>query len=129
MSDKQKALDLALTQIERQFGRLGEAWKLQQVKWKSSQPAPCPWTWPGVGAYRGDRLLKYSGLNHPAKQLSPSTYRRITKMGGIAALSTRNTLDPVYARNLGVDIENLLVSQPIPVSKPWKLQKPQAAEQ
>ena len=90
MSDKQKALDLALMQIERQFGK-GSIMKLGEASAKLNVEVIPTGTLAldialGVGAYRRAGLLKYSVLNHPAKQLSPSTLSpNHKKMGGIAA--------------------------------------------
>ena len=116
MSDKQKALDLALTQIERQFGK-GSIMKLGEASAKLNVEVIPTGTLSldialGVGAYRGAGLLKYSGLNHPANNCRPPHYRRITKDGrNCSFVDAEHALDPLRQK-FGVDIENLLVSQP-----------------
>ena len=118
MSDKQKALDLALTQIERQFGK-GSIMKLGEASAKLNVEVIPTGTLSldialGVGGIPRGRVIEIFGPESSGKTtVALHIIAESQKMGGIAAfVDAEHALDPVYARNLGVDIENLLVSQP-----------------
>ncbi len=118
MSDKQKALDLALMQIERQFGK-GSIMKLGEASAKLNVEVIPTGTLSldialGVGGIPRGRVIEIFGPESSGKTtVALHIIAESQKMGGIAAfVDAEHALDPVYARNLGVDIENLLVSQP-----------------
>jgi len=118
LSDKQKALDLALMQIERQFGK-GSIMKLGEASAKLNVEVIPTGTLSldialGVGGIPRGRVIEIFGPESSGKTtVALHIIAESQKMGGIAAfVDAEHALDPVYARNLGVDIENLLVSQP-----------------
>jgi len=118
LSDKQKALDLALMQIERQFGK-GSIMKLGEASAKLNVEVIPTGTLAldialGVGGIPRGRVIEIFGPESSGKTtVALHIIAESQKMGGIAAfIDAEHALDPVYARNLGVDIENLLVSQP-----------------
>lgn len=117
MSDKQKALELALMQIERQFGKgsimkLGEASKLNIEVIPSGALALDIAL--GVGGLPRGRVVEIFGPESSGKTtVALHIIAEAQKLGGLAAfVDAEHALDPIYARNLGVDIDNLLVSQP-----------------
>lgn len=118
MSDKQKALDLALLQIERQFGKgsimkLGEASAKLNVEVIPTGSLEIDLAL-GVGGVPRGRVIEIFGPESSGKTtVALHVIAEAQKMGGNAAfVDAEHALDPVYARNLGVDIDNLLVSQP-----------------
>lgn len=118
MSDKQKALELALTQIERQFGKgsimkLGEASAKMHVEVIPTGALALDIAL-GVGGLPRGRVIEIFGPESSGKTtVALHVIAEAQKTGGTAAfVDAEHALDPVYARNLGVDIENLLVSQP-----------------
>lgn len=115
-SDKQKALNLVLTQIERNFGkgsimRLGDAARMK-VETIPSGALTLDLAL-GGGIPKG-RIIEIYGPESSGKTtLALHAVAEIQKSGGIAAfVDAEHALDPSYAGALGVDIENLLVSQP-----------------
>ncbi|MHB1041933.1 MAG: recombinase RecA [Eubacteriales bacterium] len=118
MSDKQKALDLALLQIERQFGKgsimkLGEASAKLNVEVIPTGSLEIDLAL-GVGGVPRGRVIEIFGPESSGKTtVALHVIAEAQKMGGNAAfVDAEHALDPVYARNLGVDLDNLLVSQP-----------------
>ncbi|MCL6634171.1 MAG: recombinase RecA [Peptococcaceae bacterium] len=118
MSDRQKALELALMQIERQFGKgsimkLGEASAKLNVEVIPTGALARDIARGGGGVPRG-RVIEIFGPESSGKTtVALHVIAEAQKMGGTAAfVDAEHALDPVYAKNLGVDIENLLVSQP-----------------
>ena len=118
MSDKQKALELALTQIERQFGkgsimRLGEASAKLNVEVVPTGSLALDIAL-GVGGLPRGRVVEIFGPESSGKTtVALHVIAEAQKLGGMAAfVDAEHALDPLYAKNLGVDIENLLVSQP-----------------
>ncbi|OPZ75479.1 MAG: recombinase A [Firmicutes bacterium ADurb.Bin456] len=118
MSDKQKALDLALAQIERQFGK-GSIMKLGEASAKLNVEVIPTGTLAldialGVGGIPRGRVIEIFGPESSGKTtVALHIIAESQKLGGIAAfVDAEHALDPAYAGNLGVDIENLLVSQP-----------------
>jgi recombination protein RecA len=118
MDEKSKALELALGQIEKQFGKgsimkLGEASKLMDV---SVIPTGCLGLdiALGVGGIPRGRIIEIFGPESSGKTtVSLHIIAEAQKLGGIAAfIDAEHALDPAYARALGVDIDNLYVSQP-----------------
>ena len=115
--DKTKALDAALSQIERAFGkgsimRLGATEKLD-VETVSTGSLGLDIAL-GIGGLPKGRIVEIYGPESSGKTtLALHTVAEAQKGGGICAfVDAEHALDPVYARKLGVDLENLLISQP-----------------
>ena len=115
-NDKQKALNLVLTQIERNFGkgsimRLGDASRMV-VETIPSGALTLDLAL-GGGIPKG-RVVEIYGPESAGKTtLALHAIAECQKAGGVAAfVDAEHALDPVYAGHLGVDIDNLLVSQP-----------------
>ncbi|HET9225865.1 MAG TPA: recombinase RecA [Thermoanaerobaculia bacterium] len=115
--DRMKAIDGALSQIERQFGkgsimRLGqrEALALESIPTGSISVDAAI----GIGGFPRGRVVEVFGPESSGKTtLALSVVGQAQKRGGIAAfIDAEHALDAEYARKLGVDIDNLLVSQP-----------------
>ncbi|MNR80454.1 recombinase A [compost metagenome] len=116
-SDKRKALELALTGIEKQFGKgsimkLGDTARLK-VEAVSTGILPLDIAL-GVGGLPRGRVVEIYGPESGGKTtVSLQVVAQVQKAGGVAAfIDAEHALDPQYARRLGVDIDNLLVSQP-----------------
>jgi recombination protein RecA len=116
--DRQKALDTALTQIERQFGKgsimkLGEVSSKMQVDVISTGCLPLDIAL-GVGGLPRGRAVEIYGPEASGKTtVALHVVSEAQRAGGVAAfIDAEHALDAQYARNLGVDIDNLLVSQP-----------------
>jgi recombination protein RecA len=114
--DKQKALNLVLTQIERNFGkgsimRLGDA---TQMKVETIPSGALTLDLALGGGLPKGRIIEIYGPESSGKTtVALHAVAETQKQGGIAAfVDAEHALDPIYAANLGVDIENLLVSQP-----------------
>jgi recombination protein RecA len=117
LSDKLKALEVARLQIEKQFG-LGSIMKLG-----SFENAPGIDVIPsgsilvdealGIGGYPRGRVIEIYGPESSGKTtLALHAIAEAQKKGGIAAfIDAEHALDPVYAKNLGVDVDELWVSQ------------------
>ncbi|MEM9908113.1 MAG: recombinase RecA [Cyanobacteria bacterium P01_D01_bin.44] len=114
--EKQKALSQVLNQIERNFGkgsimRLGEANRMQVETIPTG--ALVLDIALGGGLPKGRVIEIYGPESSGKTTLALHAIAEIQKQGGIAAfVDAEHALDPVYAKALGVDIENLLVSQP-----------------
>lgn len=118
MSDKQKALDTALLQIEKQFGKgsimkLGEAGAKLNIDVIPTGALPLDIAL-GVGGIPRGRVVEIYGPESSGKTtVCLHIMAEAQKMGGVAAMiDVEHALDPTYARKLGVDIDNLLISQP-----------------
>ncbi|OPY58205.1 MAG: recombinase A [Pelotomaculum sp. PtaU1.Bin035] len=118
MSDRQKALELALIQIERQFGK-GSIMKLGEDSANINLEVIPTGALAldvalGVGGVPRGRVIEVFGPESSGKTtVALHIIAESQKIGGTAAfIDAEHALDPAYARNLGVDIENLLVSQP-----------------
>ncbi|HHV78208.1 MAG TPA: recombinase RecA [Firmicutes bacterium] len=116
--EKEKALDLALAQIERQFGkgsimRLGEAGAKMNVEVIPSGALTLDIAL-GIGGIPRGRVVEIYGPEASGKTtVALHIIAEAQKAGGVAAfIDAEHALDPVYAKNLGVDIDNLLISQP-----------------
>ncbi|MEL6504531.1 MAG: recombinase RecA [Pseudomonadota bacterium] len=116
--DKSKALEAALGQIERAFGkgsimRLGTAEQAVEIE---TVPTGCLGLdiALGVGGLPKGRIVEIYGPESSGKTtLALHTVAEAQKRGGICAfVDAEHALDPVYAKKLGVDLENLLISQP-----------------
>jgi recombination protein RecA len=117
-SDKEKALDLALAQIERQFGRgsvmrLGEEQARVKVAAISTGALSLDAAI-GVGGIPRGRITEVFGPESSGKTtLALHMIAEAQKAGGVAAfIDAEHALDAVYSKNLGVDTDNLLISQP-----------------
>ena len=115
-NDKEKALDLVLNQIERNFGkgaimRLGDATKMK-VETVSTGALTLDLAL-GGGLPKG-RIIEIYGPESSGKTtLTLHAIAEVQKAGGVAAfVDAEHALDPSYASVLGVDIDNLLVAQP-----------------
>ncbi|PKM81813.1 MAG: recombinase RecA [Firmicutes bacterium HGW-Firmicutes-14] len=118
MSDKTKALEMALHQIEKQFGKgsimkLGEAAAKMNVDVIPTGALSIDIAL-GVGGIPRGRVVEIYGPESSGKTtVALHIVAEAQKLGGTAAfIDAEHALDPVYARKLGVDIDNLLVSQP-----------------
>ncbi|NDJ16584.1 recombinase RecA [Myxacorys almedinensis] len=115
-SDKQKALSMVLTQIERNFGkgsimRLGDATRMK-VETISSGALTLDLAL-GGGLPKGRVIEVYGPESSGKTTIALHAVAEVQKAGGVAAyVDAEHALDPAYAANLGVDIDNLLVSQP-----------------
>jgi len=115
--DKDKALDAALGQIERAFGK-GAIMKLGQgqvldIETVSTGSLGLDIAL-GIGGLPRGRVVEIYGPESSGKTtLALHTVAEAQKTGGICAfIDAEHALDPIYARKLGVDIEELLISQP-----------------
>lgn len=119
MSDgRQTALDNALKQIEKDFGkgaimRLGDVANKMNIEVISSGSLAIDLAI-GVGGFPRGRIIEIYGPESSGKTtVALHAVAEAQKQGGIAAfIDAEHALDPIYARNLGVDINNLLISQP-----------------
>lgn len=116
--DKNEALETALKQIEKDFGkgsimRLGEATANMNVETISTGILPLDVAL-GVGGVPRGRIVEVYGPESSGKTtVTLHMVAEAQKAGGIAAfIDAEHALDPVYAKKLGVDIDNLLISQP-----------------
>ncbi len=116
--DKTKALDAALSQIERAFGkgsimRLGANEKIVEIETIPTGSLGLDIAL-GVGGLPRGRIIEIYGPESSGKTtLALHTVAEAQKKGGICAfVDAEHALDPVYGRKLGVDLENLLISQP-----------------
>ncbi|EAU40295.1 recombinase A [Fulvimarina pelagi HTCC2506] len=116
--DKTKALDAALSQIERAFGKgsimkLGQNNQSVEVETVSTGSLGLDIAL-GIGGLPKGRVIEIYGPESSGKTtLALHTIAEAQKKGGICAfVDAEHALDPIYARKLGVDLENLLVSQP-----------------
>lgn len=118
MSEKMKALEAARLQIEKQFGsgslmKLGTSTDASGVEVVPSGSILLDEAL-GVGGYPKGRIIEMYGPESSGKTtLALHAIAEAQKMGGIAAfIDAEHALDPVYAKNLGVNIDELWVSQP-----------------
>lgn len=116
--EKEKALEIALAHIERQFGK-GSIMKLGDAQGQSGIVAIPTGSLSldlalGVGGIPAGRIVEIFGPESSGKTtVALHVIAEAQARGGIAAfIDAEHALDPGYARRLGVDIDNLLVSQP-----------------
>lgn len=117
MSDKSKALDTAILQLEKKYGsgtimRLGDNNTLNvEAISTGSITLDCA---TGIGGFPRGRIIEVYGPESSGKTtLALHVVAEAQKLGGEAAfVDAEHALDPVYAKNLGVDVDSLLVSQP-----------------
>src|SRR5690606_13964081 len=117
MSDRRQALEMALRQIEKQFGkgsimRMGEAANIQ-VETVSSGALGLDIAL-GVGGYPRGRIIEiYEPESSGKTTVALHAIAEAQKIGGQAAfIDAEHALAPVYAQRLGVNIDELLLSQP-----------------
>ncbi len=116
-AEKQKALDLALLQIEKQFGK-GSIMKFGAAHHENVQCIPTGSlsldVATGIGGVPRGRIVEIFGPESSGKTtLTLSIISRIQSAGGIAAfIDAEHALDPVYAQKIGVKLDDLLISQP-----------------
>lgn len=118
MAEKQQALEMALAQIERQFGkgsimRLGEAKARFNIESISTGALPLDIAL-GIGGLPRGRVVEIFGPESSGKTtVALHVIAEAQKNGGTAAfIDAEHALDPTYAKKLGVDTDNLLISQP-----------------
>ncbi len=116
-SEKMKALEAALGQIEKQFGK-GSVMKLGEYQAMNVEAIPTGALSLdialGIGGIPRGRIIEVYGPESSGKTtLALHMIAEAQKMGGEAAfVDAEHALDPVYAKHIGVDIDNLIVSQP-----------------
>ncbi|HZG86784.1 recombinase RecA [Paenibacillus sp.] len=117
MSDRKAALEMALRQIEKQFGKgsimkLGESTHMQ-VETVSSGSLALDISL-GVGGFPRGRIIEIYGPESSGKTtVALHAIAEVQKKGGQAAfIDAEHALDPVYAAKLGINIDELLLSQP-----------------
>lgn len=116
-TEKKKALEAAMSQIEKQFGK-GSVMKLGEFKAMEIEAIPTGALSLdmalGIGGVPRGRIIEVFGPESSGKTtLALHIVAEAQKMGGEAAfIDAEHALDPVYAKKLGVDIDNLIVSQP-----------------
>ena len=115
--ERKKALEAALGQIEKQFGK-GSVMKLGEYTTMNVEAIPTGAlsldVALGIGGIPRGRIVEVFGPESSGKTtLTLQMIAEAQKMGGEAAfIDAEHALDPVYAKHLGVDIDNLIVSQP-----------------
>ena len=115
--EKRKALEVAMSQIEKQFGK-GSVMKLGEFKAMEVEAIPTGALSLdialGIGGVPRGRIIEVFGPESSGKTtLALHVIAEAQKVGGEAAfIDAEHALDPVYAKKLGVDIDNLIVSQP-----------------
>ena len=116
--DKQKALDAALSQIERSYGkgsimRLGKNEQVVEVEAVPSGSLGLDIAL-GVGGLPRGRVVEIFGPESSGKTtLALHVVAEAQKLGGVCGfVDAEHALDPVYARKLGVALDDLLISQP-----------------
>ena len=117
-ADKLKALDAALTQIEKQYGKgsvmkLGDTSAHMQVETVPTGALSLDIAL-GLGGVPRGRVIEVYGPESSGKTtVALHMVAEVQKRGGIAGfIDAEHALDPVYAKNIGVDIDNLYISQP-----------------
>ncbi|HHW26302.1 MAG TPA: recombinase RecA [Firmicutes bacterium] len=118
MLEKEKALELAVAQIEKQFGkgsimRWGEASQKMAVEVIPTGALALDIAL-GVGGLPRGRIVELYGPEGSGKTtVALHIIAEAQKLGGISAyIDAEHALDPTYARKIGVDVDNLLISQP-----------------
>lgn len=116
--DKQKALEIALSQIEKNFGKgsimkLGQKGNLVEIESISTGSIGLDMAL-GVGGFPKGRIIEIFGPESSGKTtLALHAVAEAQKAGGSCAyVDAEHALDPIYASKLGVDVENLILSQP-----------------
>ncbi len=116
-NDREKNLEMAVTQIERQFGK-GAIMKLNDATVRNIEAIPTGALSLdlalGIGGVPRGRIVEIFGPESSGKtSLALHVVAEAQRNGGVAAfIDAEHALDPVYARAIGVDIDELLISQP-----------------
>lgn len=118
MLEKEKALELAVAQIEKQFGK-GSIMRWGEVPVRTAQDVIPTGALAldialGIGGVPRGRVMEIFGPEGSGKTtVALHIIAEAQKAGGISAyIDAEHALDPVYARKIGVDVDNLLISQP-----------------
>ena len=116
--DKLKALDAAITQIEKSYGKgsimkLGDSGANMNIETVPTGALSLDLAL-GLGGVPKGRVIEIYGPESSGKTtVALHMVAEVQKRGGIAGfIDAEHALDPVYARNIGVDIDNLYISQP-----------------
>ncbi len=116
--EKQKALDAALTQIEKQFGKgavmkLGDTGAQMNIETTPTGSLSLDLAL-GLGGIPKGRIIEIYGPESSGKTtVALHMIAEVQKRGGIAGfIDAEHALDPTYAKNIGVDVDNLYISQP-----------------
>jgi len=116
--DKAKALELAMSQIEKQYGkgsimRLGDEGGVQEIECISTGSLAVDAAL-GIGGLPKGRIIEIAGPEGAGKtMLTLHTVREAQKQGGTAAfIDAEHALNVQFAKRIGVDVENLIISQP-----------------
>ncbi len=116
-NEKRKALEVAMSQIEKQFGK-GAVTKLGNATRMNVEAIPTGALSLdialGIGGIPKGRIVEIFGPESSGKTtFALHSIAEVQKQGGeVAFIDAEHALDPIYARNLGVDIDNLIVAQP-----------------
>jgi recombination protein RecA len=117
-NDRRQALELAISQIERQFGkgsvmRLGAGGPLEEISVIPTGALSLDYAL-GIGGLPRGRVVEIYGPESSGKTtLALHVIAEAQRLGGIAAfIDAEHALDPIYARKLGVNTDELLISQP-----------------
>lgn len=114
---KLAALDAALNQIDKQFGK-GAAMRMGDAPVKKIEVIPTSSTALdialGVGGYPRGRIVEIYGPESSGKStLALHAAANVQASGGIVAyIDAEHALDPIYARNIGIDLDSMIISQP-----------------
>lgn len=116
--ERSRSIDLALAQIEKQFGK-GSIMKLGDKDFRHEVPVISTTSLSidsalGIGGVPRGRVIEIFGPEASGKTtLALHVVAEAQRQGGLAAfVDAEHAVDPEYARNLGVDVDNLLISQP-----------------
>ena len=115
--NKKEALEMAMSQIEKTFGK-GAVMKLGEETHMNVEAIPTGAlsldTALGIGGLPRGRIVEIYGPESSGKtSLALHAIAEAQRLGGdVAFIDAEHALDPIYAKNLGVDVENLIVSQP-----------------
>ena len=127
--DKKKALDAALAQIEKQYGKgsvmkLGDSSANMNIEVIPTGSLSLDIAL-GLGGVPRGRIIEVFGPESSGKTtVALHIVAEIQKQGGIAGfIDAEHALDPVYAKNIGVNIDDLYISQPDWENRRWRLQK------
>jgi recombination protein RecA len=116
-TDRQKALDMAMSQIDKQFGK-GSVMKMgerPQMDMEAISTGALSLDLAlGIGGVPKGRVVEIYGPESSGKTtLAMHVVAEAQRMGGICAyIDAEHAVDPVYARQIGVDVDELLISQP-----------------
>ena len=129
-NDKLKALDAAISQIEKQYGKgsimkLGDNSAHMNVETIPTGSLSLDIAL-GLGGLPKGRIIEIYGPESSGKTtVALHAVAEVQKRGGIAGfIDAEHALDPVYAKNIGVDIDNLYISQPTAESRHLRSQRP-----